>query len=181
MDDANTVIEVGQNLTGTPTYVITEIFLNFDTSSIPDDATITAVTLRLRLAFDLSTTDFIMRARERDWGDTLEAADWASVYTDTLLATLDSAGLAGSYNSFVSQAAFIAAVNKTGRTRFFIHSSLQESNTAPTGLEFVDFRANEDINGTPPQLDVTYSVPEAPLAPATSQPAIAISHSVAAY
>lgn len=147
-------------------YHVYESFLSFDTSVIPDDDTVTAVSLQLFLAFDASTVDFTMEVRTHDFGTTLETADWvagASLSALTNLANLASSGIgaAEAYKSFTSVgAAFNSAINKTGTTRMIIASSRTAGNNAPTGNEYCGFYA-EGAAGTTkdPKLVITHSPP----------------------
>jgi len=124
-----------------------ESFLAFDTSSIPDGATITSVTLSLWGEADGSTQDFTIEARLYDWGASLTGADWRSIAdlgSLTLLASRSSAGWAvGSYNVFTSEAAFLSNINKTGSTRFLLCSSRHRTNVDPSQNEYVHFEQAE--------------------------------------
>lgn len=150
----------GQNLVATVNH-INEIFFSFDTSSIPDDATVTSAELHLFGSADNSTQDFVLEVRVRDWGDTLTTADWVSG------ASLGSLGLIGSLDSslwVVSAYNVIAISNpddqvqKTGFTRFLLCSSRHRVGSAPLGAEFVNHRL-QDQAGTSedPFLRVVYT------------------------
>ena len=126
-----------------------QAFLAFDTSSISDTATITAVTLSLWGVTDSSTTDFTIEVRSHDWGASLLTGDWlsrATIATKTLVASRSTAGFSTSgYNIFTSEAAFLAAINKTGFTRLVVNSSIWRA--AGAGSDLVGFKTS-DAAGT---------------------------------
>ena len=144
------IVRVGQ-LFVTPDYYCYEGFIDPDTSAIPDGDDISSAVLSLYGNTDDSTTNFTVNARLRDWGTTLETADYvagASLSALTLLATFATTGFAvGAYNDFTSDAAFISNVSKTGETRIIITSSRHEAGTAPTDAENVQWDAAE-VAGT---------------------------------
>lgn len=150
---------LGQRLGGD--YYCYEAFLDFDTSSIPDDATITAVELSLcGNGDDSSVTDFDLEARLHDWGASLTTADWvagADLGGKTLLASKATSGWSASaYNAFTENGSnFRDNINKTGVTRILICSSRHRAGNAPTGNEYVGFLAAEWSSD--PKLVVTYT------------------------
>lgn len=162
---------VGQAADGAPgfLYQCTEGFLSFDTSSLPDGAIITAVTLSLYGDTDSSDTDFTINARAYDWGAALATGDWvagASLSGNTLLATFATSGFSTSgYNDFTSEAAFLAAINTTGITYIILSSSRHEGNNTPAGDEYVLWNtADETGTSKDPKLTITYDPPTGPIA-----------------
>ncbi len=165
-----TTAYVGQANDGAPGFVYGcfELFLSFDTSSIPDGAGITSVTLSLYGETDASATNFTINARAYDWGASLTTADWiagASLSGNTLLATFATSGFSvAGYNDFTSEAAFRTAINKTGTTYIVLSSSRHEGNNTPTGAEYVKtWTANETGTSKDPKLTVVYSEVTGPL------------------
>jgi hypothetical protein len=175
---------VGADTTGTtlgayqqyvaPDYYVYEAFLGWDTSAIGAASTVSAVVLELYLQADNSALDHTLNVRLRDWGATLEAADWiagASLSTLTLLASRATSGIgaAGAYKTFTN-VAFPANVNRTGFTRVVMASSLTEAGTAPTAtLEQAEWwSANDSGTTRDPRLTITYTVPTLDLGGATS-------------
>jgi hypothetical protein len=152
---------IGQHFDAT-NYTCFEMFLDFDTSSIPDTDTIESVVLSVYGNANESTTDFTVEARLHDWGPTLETADWvagADLASKTLLATFNTASwtIAG-YNDFTSDGAFVSNINKTGVTRLVLCSSRHRVGTTPTGLERVHIYASEQADTTQdPKLVVNHS------------------------
>lgn len=153
--------DVGQNVAAA-VYYLYEGFIQFDTSSIPDNDTITAVELSLYVYQDSSTTDFTVNARLYDWGAALTSADWvagASASGNTLAATLATSGATDdAYNAFTSEDAFKANINKTGTTYLVLTSSRFENGDVPTGDERLLFRSGSYTGTTyDPKLVVTHS------------------------
>lgn len=152
---------VGQTISGADSRVY-EAFLSFDTSSIPDTATITSATLSLDGISDSSTTDFTIQARLYDWGTAVTTGDWVageSLSALPLLATFATAGGFGTgYNDFTSEATFKDNISKTGETRIILCSSRTVNGNAPGGAEFVTFNFS-DAAGTSedPKLVVEYT------------------------
>ncbi|MGR6923080.1 hypothetical protein ACU635_53250 [[Actinomadura] parvosata] len=155
-------IDVGQTH---PVYLVYEGFISFDTSSIPDAATVSAVALALWLTADQSNIDFTLEARTYDWGSSLTAGDWvpgANLGSLTLLASLATSGIGatGAYKTFASEVAFLAAPNiKTGIVHVMLSSSRTRLNTAPSSnIEKCTFSA-ADTTGTTqdPKLTITHA------------------------
>lgn len=143
-------------------YVIQELFLQFDTSPIPDTATINTVVFSGQGIGSSFGTGWVMQARAHDWGTTLETTDFvagANVAAKTLLATRAFAGdwSTSAYNAFTSEVAFLAAINKTGYTRMFVHVDTIASATAPSGSGLAG--ANTLLSGSaaPAKLVITYT------------------------
>ena len=160
-------IYIGQNWVSGDGFYCYEGFLDFDTSDIPDDATITSATLSLYGYVDSSTTDFTIQARIFDWSASgLTTADWRSGDpTDansldeyTLVASLSTASYAtGQYNALTSEAAFVANINKSGTTYLVLNSSRHLNGDEPSGLELVRVYSNEQGEGYIPKLVVEYT------------------------
>lgn len=160
--ESATNIQFGQALTAAPEYTCGEAFISFDTSSIPDDATIDSVVLHLYGQADFSTTDFTVQARIFDWGGALATGDWqdgTELAALTLAATFPTSSWStAGYNEFTSETAFKSNVSKTGNTRIVICSSRQVAGTTPTGNEVVNFwTVDETGTSKDPKLVVTYT------------------------
>jgi hypothetical protein len=143
-------------------FYVYEAFISFDTSSIPDGATITAATLYLWGSDDQSAVDFTIEARAFDYGATIETGDFrtrAELTALTLAASRSTVGWSlGGYNTFTSDAALLSVINKSGATRFVLNSSLHRTGATPAAYEYIVFHAG-DITGQEPKLVVTYTVP----------------------
>jgi hypothetical protein len=160
ISDSVSANSIGQTFE-TPTYYVREMFLNFDTSSIPDTDTIDSVVLSMYGFQDLSDTDFTMEAYLKDWGASLDTGDWvagADLGAQTLLATLAVTVVpTNAYTAFTSESGFVNYVNKTGLTRLMLSSSRTRAGTTPTGFEAVSWNMSESANK--PKLVVNHSTP----------------------
>lgn len=166
-DTASTTFKVGQSrLNGSDTSNCWEGFISFDTSAITDSDTVSVVTLDLWLVTDVSTTDFTIEARERDWGATLTTADYvagASLSGLTLMASISTSGIGatGAYKTLTSQAAFLTATNlKTGTVYLLVDDSLEVAGTAPSSgvNENVLFSSADNAGTTQdPKLTITHA------------------------
>jgi hypothetical protein len=164
-----TVHQIGQYLSG-GLYVVKEYLVSFDTTVLPPGAVVTSAVLSIKgggVSPDESVTDFTIEARTKDFGASVDAADWvagADLAALTLRAHFDtSAGWSSDYNVFTDDA-LAAAIAVDGTTYLLLCSSRHRNNNAPTGLEQVGVKA-VDTTGTAddPKLVITYSAP--PLAP----------------
>lgn len=148
-----------------PSYFCGEACLSFDTSAIGAANIVSAAVLSLVGWDDSSFTDFIIEARAKDWGASLDTGDWvagAGLGALTLLATLDTAlGVVfEDFNDFTSDAAFASNINTTGTTRLLLNSSRHRLGTTPSGFESVSFyAADEPGTAKDPRLVVTYAAP----------------------
>lgn len=151
-------IVVGQNWSGA-VYECQEGFIQFDTSALPDGATITGVTLKLYPSFDNSGTDFTINVLGFDWGASLTTADWRTPTQAAALTNYGSyataSGWSGGYKSITGNASFIAAINKTGMTYIMLVSSRWQAGNTPTGGEYVQPQNYDGAN--PPQLVIDYT------------------------
>ncbi|MFC5834662.1 hypothetical protein [Nonomuraea insulae] len=145
-------------------YFCHEGFVGFDTSSLVDSDMVSAVELALWLETDSSNTDYTLEVRDRDWGASLELADYvagASLGGFTRVATLTTSGIgaAGAYKAFASDATFLTVSNiKTGTVRLLVSSDRQRSGTAPTGIEMVTFSFSSASGTTQdPKLTITHA------------------------
>lgn len=157
----------------TPDYVCQEAMLAFDTSVIPDDATVTAAVLHGAGIGTVSGTAWTLEARLHDWGATIETSDYvpgADLAAKTLLATRAvSAGWTTSYNVFTSAAGMAGAINKTGFTRMVVAMDSLRATTFPAGGDDV---GNLLLAGStlPAKLVITYTPVGGPLASITVTP-----------
>ena len=127
--------------------------LSFDTSALPDGATITAatVTVAYRSAVGSPWTNpagnnLLVDAHKGCIGAcTIEAADWAAATTAAAVADI-AAFTGGSQSSTVFSAAGLAAINPTGRTQLRLRFS---ANQTATNYIWVD-------KGATAKLRVTY-------------------------
>lgn len=142
-----------------PTFFVFRSFFLFDTSGIPDDATITQVNLTLTKTAGGTQTNFDVLIVKQNWaGKTREEA-----YDECLTADLDDSIFANSANISTntpktSGNLSTTWINKTGTTYYSILSSLDRSNTQPANYQYLVFAsANHATAGYRPVLTVTYT------------------------
>ncbi|PVV83520.1 hypothetical protein [Dehalogenimonas alkenigignens] len=151
-------------ITYDPTYTVDRSFLYFDTSSIPDDATITSATIGLYGAIDQSVTDFnltVTNGQSTYPHDPLQSGDYNKANYSGSGGTLNTSGFTTSgYNTITLDATGRNWINKTGTTKLGVFSSRDIAITTPTGNEYVGVYAT-DQTGTDkdPLLTVTYTMP----------------------
>lgn len=154
----------GQYVIGGPQWGCKEFFFQFDTSSIPDGATIQSVVFSLFSSGSVNHPD-IFEARVYDFGSSVTTSDYvagASLSGLTRLATFDTSTISGpdKYYDFTEDSTnFRTNINKTGYTRFLLCAQKEVSGTAPTIIEYWNF-CSPDFTGTSqdPKLTVTYIV-----------------------
>lgn len=165
----NVALEVlHQQFNGTSNTRITEAFIGFDTSSIPDTDAVSAAALGLventgyGHVFDTADT---LEARIYDWSTTVTTADWrtGTQYAAlTLVASLASGSWSASgYNTLTENGTnFQSNVNKTGTTRLILGTAGLASGAAP-GSDKTSYWGimSADNTGTTddPKLEVTHA------------------------
>jgi hypothetical protein len=115
-------VQVGDDRTNAQTKGI----VSFDTSLIPDDATIVSATLRLQRVGVWGTNPFTILGRcfiEVQTGafggdQTLQISDFQAPATAIAAGTLSNAAANKAWSTGTLNAAGLAAINKTGRTQF---------------------------------------------------------------
>ena len=153
--------QIGQRKVSTK-YYIYRSYLYFDTSSLPDGATITSANLSLYGSVDTSTTDFdisVQHGMPTYPHDPLVVGDYDKTF-------YDGNGIGGSlstasyvitgYNNISLNATGLSWISVTGTTKLCIRSSRDISATAPTGDEYVTVYSYEKGAGYRPTLYVTY-------------------------
>jgi len=138
--------------------------VSFDTSSIPDTATITSATLRLVRGTISGTSPFTTHGScvadivtGGFGGSTAFAfADWQAAATATGVATLSNPTANGSASTGNLSAAGLAAINKTGTTQLRFGFTLDDNDDL--GYDYIGFYPGENATtGNKPQLIVTYT------------------------
>lgn len=165
VDTTSTAEASGQSFTS-PNYVVWELFLSFDTTTIT--GTVSAATLRMTVSANAPASQvFTTEARSHDWGaPPLTTGDWidgANLGADTLVASLISStsntnGVA--YN--FTDVALAANIVTSGFTRLVLSSDRDRLNTTPITDEFLTWKASEFAGTTDdPQITLTFTVPAA--------------------
>ena len=138
--------------------------VSFDTSSIPDGATILSVTLRLRRGTLSGTSPFTthgtcwvdVQAGTGFSGSTaLQTGDFQAAATAVQTASLGNAASNGSWSEGSLNAAGLAALNKTGTTQLRVYFNLDDNDD--TGNDYLGYYSgNNTTSANRPQLVVTY-------------------------
>ena len=136
--------------------------VSFDTSSIPDTATITAATLRLKRGTLSGTSPFTTHGTctvdmsNAFGGSTAFAgADFQAAATTTGVATMSSPASNGTFSTGTLSAAGRTAINKTGTTQFRVNFTLDDNDDL--GSDYIGFYAGEAASGNKPELVITYT------------------------
>lgn len=151
-------------------FIIRRGFFLFDTSPLTSDATISAGVFSLAATgstftnADSSSVDLIITTPAAPTAIT--TADYDQVGTTlqaTSIALSAWVNVDGTYNDFTLNGTGLGNVSKTGITYFGTRSSLDTSNTEPTGAN----RADVYFSGTAetdkdPKLVITYTIPSGP-------------------
>jgi carboxypeptidase T len=138
--------------------------VSFDTSSIPDGATILSVTLRLRRGTLSGTSPFTTHGT--CWVDiqpgtgfsgstTLQTGDFQAAATAVQAASLSNAASNGSWSEGILNAAGLAALNKTGMTQLRVYFNRDDNDD--TGNDYIGYYSGDNTTAANrPQLVVTY-------------------------
>jgi hypothetical protein len=137
--------------------------VSFDTSAIPDGATIVSATLRLRRGTVSGTNPFTTHGT--CWADvqtggfsgstTLQTGDFQAAATVAQAASLSNAANNGDWSQGSLNAAGLAAVSKTGTTQLRVYFSLDDNDD--TGNDYIGYYSGENATAANrPQLVVTY-------------------------
>jgi carboxypeptidase T len=137
--------------------------VSFDTSSIPDGATILSATLRLRRGTVSGTNPFTTHGT--CWADvqtggfsgstTLQTGDFQAAATAVQAASLSNAAANADWSQGSLSAAGLAAISKTGTTQLRVYFNLDDNDD--TGNDYIGYYSGD--NGTSanrPQLVVMY-------------------------
>ncbi|MCD6358801.1 MAG: DNRLRE domain-containing protein [Dehalococcoidia bacterium] len=142
-------------------------YFSFDTSSLPDGATVTAAKLYLKTHTDQSIDyDFNDEVYRVDYGSSLDATvtEW------NLYSSGTNEGNILSTASYVDETYFnidvtAAEINKTGRTQYCVKSS--DETIGGSNAYIAWYSADEGGTSSDPYLVVTYTLSSAPEFPTT--------------
>jgi len=138
--------------------------VSFDTSSIPDGATIVSATVRLLRGTSSGTNPFTTHGT--CWADiqsgsgfsgstTLQTGDFQATATAVQAASLTNAASNGTWSEGILNAAGLLAIDKTGTTQIRVYFNLDDNDDL--GNDYIGYYSGD--NGTAanrPQLVVTY-------------------------
>ncbi|RMH18793.1 MAG: DNRLRE domain-containing protein, partial [Acidobacteria bacterium] len=137
--------------------------VSFDTSSIPDGATIVSATLRLRRGTVVGTNPFTTHGtcwvdvRSGGFGGStdLHKSDFEAAATVAKTTSLSSPAANGDWAEGDLDPSGLAAIDKTGTTQLRIYFDLDDNDDG--GNDYVGFYSGDNANAANhPQLVVTY-------------------------
>lgn len=142
-------------------------FLVFDTSSLPDNATITAATLSIYITGSQNQLGGSINVYKGTLANAASIAtgDYAGTVANTTAHCDTAKTYAGvstsAYNDFALNASGLANISLTGNSIFGLRDVKDAANTAPTWQsskqDFISYQIQSDANK--PKLVITYSVP----------------------
>jgi hypothetical protein len=159
---SQSIFNVGQTYDGSFYYDLWRSFVFFDTSAIPDLATIDTAILGLYVETDSSTTNFNVTIQDGTPTyphDPVTKADYYYIrYSgnggNRSTSTISGAG----YWNITLSTDGEGWISKTGQTKFALRSSEDIADSAPSNDEYVAFYAREQGTSYAPRLYVTYTV-----------------------
>ena len=140
-------------------------FVSFDTSSIPDGATIVSAILQLRRGGARGQNPYATHGAARVdiaagafGGDpALESSDFGAPAIAVAVATLTDAPSNGDISEGELDATGLAAINKTGRTQFRIYFELDDNDDGSN--DYMGYRSSETSNeDNRPRLIINYTL-----------------------
>jgi Bacterial pre-peptidase C-terminal domain len=137
--------------------------VSFDTSSIPDGATIISATLRLKRATVSGTSPFTTHgtctvdiAGATGWGGAvaIAAGDWQAAASSSGVASMSNPASDGTFSTGTLNAAGRTAVNKTGKTQLRVYMTTDDNDDL--GSDYMGFYSGEAATGNKPELVIQY-------------------------
>ena len=136
--------------------------LSFDTSSIPDTATITSATLRIKRGTSAGTNPFTILGTctvdmSNAFGGSTTAAisDFEAAATTSGVASMSNVTTNGTFSTGTLSAAGRTAINKVGTTQFKVYFTTDDNNNATS--DYIGFYSGEAAAGNKPELVITYT------------------------
>ncbi len=148
-----------------PSFNILRGALFFDTSSLPDDATINSAVLSLYGTSDNSSADFdITMVDGSGLNQPLQDTDYGYLGSQNVSGgSFNTSGFSTlGYNDIPLNETGLGWISKTGITKLGLRSSRDIAAIAPSTLEFVTVYPSEEGEGYRPKLVVTYTTPPPP-------------------
>jgi len=158
-DNTGATGNIGQAFVASNYYVY-RAFVTFDTSSIPDDATVVTATLKVCASSDSSTTDFWLRVYNYAWASSLctnQEANYDGAYTSGGYEGYWATSAGWSVGTYYTMSVSTANINVAGATRYSLVSGRDVNNATPTGAEYVGiYMADQAGTDKDPILEVYY-------------------------
>jgi len=136
--------------------------VSFDTSSIPDTATITAVTLSLKRGTSSGTNPFtthgtctVDMSNAFGGSTSIAASDFEAAASASGVASMSNVTSNGSFSNGTLNATGLAAINKTGTTQFKVYFTTDDNDDL--GSDYIGFYSGESSTANRPKLVITYT------------------------
>lgn len=150
-----------------PVYDCSRFFMGFDTSSIPENATITAAKIKVYVVSRTGTDAETLNVVSMTAGDptSLVGGDFVNFGTTSFGTLAYGSATTSAYNDISFNASGIAAISTTGTTKLCFRTTRDINNTAPTvdqpGGNFLAID-HSSASGAANllKLEVTYTVPD---------------------
>jgi hypothetical protein len=130
---------------------VTNGLLRWDTSSIPDDATITGATLRVYMDGNSNPDNLNLVGEYYNWNGT--TSDYSQTVTDTQAFSVSTSSLTAGGDRDIAFSD-VSGINKSGTTSLRLH---QQSGT-PTAGNTLRFASHDHTTQTEPRLVVEYII-----------------------
>ncbi len=163
-DTTDSLAYVGQNRDASYRYV-RRVYLSFDTSAIPDTATVSSATLYLTSYYDSSGTDFNILVYRYAWTEALGGANMETNYdgaygSGTLEGTFRNTASGWVHDVEYNMAMDPTGINLTGDTKYALVSSRDVGSVEPDSLgeERVQLCTSERGTIYRPRLVIEYSL-----------------------
>jgi hypothetical protein len=149
----DTILGLQKQVVAGPTYRINLTFLRFDTSSLPEDATISAGNLLLYCTEFVSPEETLFAADYYDFGGEPPVdGDWEATSSGDCITSFDLADLTGASVNTIPLTGF-SGINKSGYTGIRIAPA---NSNAPTVQNYALFASQEHAQQEP-RLELTYT------------------------
>jgi len=153
--NTHTKIDIGQSYLAGPEYRIMRSMLRFDTSLLPDRATLLSAKLGLYGELDHAETVFNIEIYNWTGGPAITTDDWTANDTTTGYGNFNSAAWnVGSYNNITFTS--LTIVSKTSFTDLFLRSMDDTWYSTPTTKEWVRAKLSSEGMEFSPKLYVSY-------------------------
>ncbi len=138
--------------------------LSFDTSSLPDNAVITKVTLKIKYQGTVGTNPFTTHSAlyvdiRRDafsGNNALQPSDFEAAANKNIVGIIPNAPASGWYSRIWTSSIF-PYINKAGLTQFRLRFQKDDNND--NGADYLNLFSGNSATTSRPQLIVTYSIP----------------------
>jgi len=136
--------------------------VSFDTSSIPDTATITAATLRLKRGSSSGTSPFsthgtctVDMSSAFSGSTAFAASDFEATASASGVTSMSNPTSNGTFSTGTVNSTGRSNVNKTGKTQFRVYFTLDDNDDL--GADYISFYSGEAASGNKPELVITYT------------------------